>query len=98
MKAFVPRWEGVRKHAFEVLEAMPEDQFEYQPVADVMTFSQLFSHMGKSLDIYAGMLVGIAQEEETESSTKGEVLKFLIGSFDRFENVLSELNSKNLLR
>lgn len=67
MKAFMPRWEGLQTHAFEVLEAMPEAQFDFQPTKEVMSFSSLFSHIGRSLEVYAGMLDGTAAEEEPKN-------------------------------
>ena len=72
-KAFAPRWEGLRTHSFEVFEAMPEAQFNFQPTEQTMSFPKLFTHIGKSLDIYAGMLEGTEHREEKESAIKGEV-------------------------
>ena len=61
-----------------------------------MSFSKLFSHIGKSLDIYAGILDGTAHEEEIESVEKEVVLSYLKWCFDRFDQTLSQIYSKDL--
>ena len=86
----------MRTHSFEVFEAMPEAQFNYRPTEEIMSFSKLFSHIGKSLDIYAGMLNGTEHQEEKVSLIKGEVNDYLIWSFDRFDQALTQLNHDNL--
>ena len=96
IKAFAPRWEGLRTHTMEVLEAMPEAYFDFRPTEDVMSFAKLFSHIGKSLDIYAGILDGISLEDETESNIKGEILTYLRWFFSRFDKAMAQLNPQNL--
>lgn len=96
IRAFTPRWEGLRTHTFEVMEAMPPSRFAYKPTADVMSYAKLFSHIGKSLDIYAGMLDGSAHEQETESEVKEEVYTYLTRCFDRFEQALAGLDSDSV--
>lgn len=96
MNAFRPRWQGVRTHVMEVLESMPDTEFDFQPTEGVMSFSKLFSHIGKSLDIYAGILDGTAHKEEIESVEKAVVLSYLEWSFDRFDQTLSQINSEDL--
>ena len=96
MKAFIPRWEGLRTHTFEVMEAMPDDQFDYQPTEEVMSFSKLFTHIGKSMDVYTGMLHGTPHKEELESNHKSEVETYLSASFDRFEQAMTQIDSERL--
>jgi uncharacterized damage-inducible protein DinB len=96
MDSFRPRWKGLRTHTFEVLEAMPEAQFDFQPTTEVMSFSSLFSHIGRSLEVYAGMLDGTAADEGSKPVSKAEVHTSLKGSFDLFERGLTQLNAKNL--
>lgn len=96
MKAFRPRWEGIRTHAFEVLEAMPDPDFAFRPTEEAMSFSKLFSHIGKSLDIFAGVLDGLAHKDETESIVKGEIRTYLRWSFNRFDQAMAQLNPQKL--
>lgn len=96
MKAFAPRWEGMRMHTFEVFEAMPEEQFSFQPTEEVMSFAKLFSHVAVSLDYYAEILDETPHLEETESVEKGVVSDYLQGRFERFENALTKLNPEDL--
>ena len=96
MKAFSARWEGLRVHTFEVYEAMPDTQFGFQPTKDAMSFAKIFSHIGVSLDYYAGILDGTLHKEEIESVEKGVVLTYLQGRFERFEAALNQLNPSDL--
>ena len=96
MKAFPARWEGLRVHTFEVYEAMPDTQFGFQPTEGVMSFAELFSHIGVSLDYYAEILDGTSHKEEVESVKKGVVLTYLQERFERFEAALNQLNPNDL--
>ncbi len=43
---FLVRWDYNRIYTFEILEAMPESKFEFQPKNEMMPFSKLFTHIG----------------------------------------------------
>lgn len=96
MSSFSIRWEELRVHTFEVLEAMPETQFGFQPTEEVMSFSRLFSHIGTSLDYYTEILVGTSPIQQIESVEKGVVLNYLKGRFEQFEDAFDKLNPGDL--
>ena len=57
-----------------------------------MSYAKLFSHIGKSLDVHAGMLDDMAQVQEVESDVKDEVRTYLTRCFNRFERTLAALD------
>ena len=61
-----------------------------------MSFAKLFSHIGLSLDYYAGILDGTSHKEEVESVKKSLLLTYLKERFDRFEVALNQLNPGDL--
>lgn len=94
--AFEKRWQGLREHTFEVLEAMPDDQFDFQPTNEVMSFGVLFCHIGWSLDIYSEVLDGASKIDKLETNDKNLVSKYLKSRFDRFGEALNSVSEEKL--
>ncbi len=94
--AFEKRWLGLRQHTFEVFDAMPEDQFDFQPTEEVMSYGNLFCHIGWSLDIYAEVLDGTMKIDKLESNDKNRVSDYLQSRFDRFEEAMDNAFGERL--
>ena len=95
-EAFNTRWEGLRKHTFEVFDAMPDNQFNFQPTAEVKSFARLFSHIGLSLDNFAEILDGTEKIEEPKSEEKKTLMAYLQSRFERFKAAFYPLNTIDL--
>ncbi len=93
---FLVRWDYNRIYTFEILEAMPESKFEFQPKNEMMPFSKLFTHIGYSLDVYAGVFDGKIPKEEPETSIKKTKLEYLNRCLDHFETAYKSLNKNEL--
>jgi uncharacterized damage-inducible protein DinB len=94
--AFEKRWEGVRQHAFEVFDSMPGDQFDFKPTEDVMSFGNLFCHIGWSLDIYKEVLNGKSKFDKLETNDKNTVFGYLQSRFDGFEEAMDSVIGERL--
>jgi uncharacterized damage-inducible protein DinB len=94
--SFLVRWDYNRIYTFEILEAMPESKFEFQPKNEMMPFSKLYTHIGYSLDVYAGVFDGKIPNEEPETSIKKAKLEYLNRCLDHFETAYKSLNKNEL--
>ena len=85
-----------RMYTFEILEAMPESKFDFQPNNEMMSFSKLFTHIGYSLDVYAGVFDGKIPNEEPESSINKVKSEYLNRCYERFETAYKSLNKNDI--
>ena len=93
---FLVRLDYNRIYTFEILEALPESKFEFQPKNEMMSFGKLFTHIGFSLDIYAGVFDGEIPKEEPENSIKEVKSEYLNRCFEHFETAYKSLNKNEL--
>jgi len=93
---FLTRWDNNKIYTFEILEAMPETKFEFQPKNEMMTFSKLFTHIGFSLDKFAGIIDGKIPNEEPESSSKKITSEYLNKCFEHFETAYKSLDKNDI--
>lgn len=96
LKNFKFRWDNSRIYCFEVFDAMPLTDFNFRPNTEMMSFGKLFTHIGSSLNGYAGVLDGSVPDNEPEPSKKTEVSDYLDNAFAHFNNALDEINVNDL--
>ena len=96
-EAFKTRWEGLKKHTIEVFSAMPNDNFHYRPTKDIMSFSELSSHIGEIKYKIAEEPKDIETEEPKEKD-KDFLLMFLDSQFEKFSNIMGKLNQEELFK
>ncbi|MEM9001745.1 MAG: DinB family protein [Bacteroidota bacterium] len=53
----IKRWESAKTYTMAVFNAMPEDDIEFAPTTDQMSFAQHFMHLGFINVTYIGILV-----------------------------------------
>lgn len=53
----INRWKKSKDYTMLVLDAMPEDQLEYRPTPEQMSFVQHFMHMGFTNNAFIGTLM-----------------------------------------
>lgn len=93
---FLVRWDSNRIYTFEILEAMPESKFAFEPIEGMMSFNKLFTHIGVGIDIYAEKLDGVAPKDEPETIEKVVVSNYLKSCFEHFESAYKSLNNDQL--
>ncbi|WP_273568622.1 DinB family protein [Maribacter halichondriae] len=53
----IKRWKKSKEYTMIVLEAMPEDDLEFQPTKEQMSFAQQFMHIGFTNNAFIGILM-----------------------------------------
>ncbi len=86
---------GMTRH---MVEQFPEDKFDYKPVPEVRSVSELLSHMYAFL-VEAAVTVqkGVhTNEEEPKLGGKAEVLAYMDRQVERFYQIWGDLTEENL--
>ncbi len=96
LRHFQVRWNGSRTYYSEVHEAMPQADFSFTPHLDVKSFAGIMTHIGWSLQKYAGVLDGSDPGDELMSSDKKEVFAFVDKAFEHFNEALHALDMDKL--
>lgn len=91
LQEFSERWDVSEWYNREVFEAMPEENFDYKPVPEVMSFGKQCSHLAMGISIYASILRGDSHTEEPEASNKEIVLNYLDVTSREFKEVYTNL-------
>jgi len=53
----IKRWKKSKEYTMAVIEAMPEDNLEYRPSEEQMSFAQHFMHLGFTNNAFIGILL-----------------------------------------
>lgn len=83
------KWEGTKKYTLEILEAMPEEGYNYKPTDEVMTFKAQMEHIHKWMDNHI-QKAGHEGLPQIKSANKAEVIASIQADFD---TIISFLNS-----
>ncbi len=96
----IPMWEMAKTHTLEVLDAMPEDKFNYKPTEKSKTFGSQMVHIGYTLKYFKhGMIEGNRiefKEPDASSMTKAEIRALLEEGFDMYMEAISKLTDEDL--
>ncbi len=57
VEILIKRWKKSKAYTLAVLEAMPEDDLEFQPTKEQMSFAQHFMHLGFTNNSFIGILM-----------------------------------------
>ncbi len=57
VRNLIKRWKSSKDYTIAVLEAMPEENFEYRPSEEQMSFAQHFLHIGFTNNSFIGILM-----------------------------------------
>ena len=93
---FKIRWENNEIYCHEVFESMPTKDFEFQPNPEMMSFGKLFSHIGYSLNIYAGVINGNNVLPEPQAQDRADILEYLNNGFRLFFTAISNINIEDI--
>jgi len=100
VKTTVPMWQMAKTHTLEVLDAMPEDKFDYKPTEVSKTFASQMVHIGYTLKYFQkGMIEGNRieyKEPDMSGKSKAEIRKFVAESFDAYMGAIQKLSEEDL--
>jgi uncharacterized damage-inducible protein DinB len=94
-KEFLPIWQNAKAYSVEMAELMPEDQYGFKPVPEIMSFGEQVVHMASATYFFVSKLTGEENPGKgfkAEGKTKAEIIKYLKDSFDYGEKVLSNFS------
>ena len=75
---------------------MPSADLNFKPNSEIMSFGKLFTHLGSSLNGYAGVLDGSVSDNEPVAENKTEVSAYVDNAFTHFNNALDQINLEDL--
>lgn len=96
-KGFMPMLENAEKYSVEMAELMPEKDFTFKPVPEIMSFAEQNVHTASTIFWFGGKIKGEEppiKEFKAEGKSKAEVIQFLKDSFTYAKKVLAELTDK----
>ncbi len=70
----IKRWKKSKEYTMAVFEAIPEDDIEYAPSADQMSFAQHFMHLGLINNFYIGILIDSKTYKDFDALIEAEFL------------------------
>lgn len=86
------KWKGMKSYTLKVAEAMPEDKYNYKPVADVRVFADQLVHMANNIYKLSAMFLRdskppvnlklMAEKVSKGSFTKAEIITYVTNAFD----------------
>ncbi len=99
-KANLPIWKNAKARTVAVAQAMPEADYNFKPVASVMSFGQQMAHIANSMrSMEMRFLKGQPwneREPDAGNMTKAEIIDFLEKSFDAVIATIEGLSEKAL--
>lgn len=99
LKEFKQKWTGARSYTFKVAEAMPEENYDYKPSEEQMSFQEQLIHMVGNIRWLSTSYLGVKRIEvdlKKTDYTKQEVLNILKEAFDKTDQALEKLTLEAL--
>ncbi|MEZ5347427.1 MAG: DinB family protein [Pyrinomonadaceae bacterium] len=87
-----PRLAATKAFTLEVLEAMPDDKYDYRANEDVRTFKEQAYHIAYSIDYYKRVFAGNPRAAwepgKEDTKNKAELIAWTNEQFDEIEKVI----------
>jgi uncharacterized damage-inducible protein DinB len=97
-------WARTRDMLIAIVDAMPEDKWDYRPVKEVRSFREMVLHLAEDGYSHMGYVAGKSREESAKLTakydklkTKAELMQALKESYDYGDQVLATINDKNAM-
>ena len=92
-------WESEREYSLAIVDAMPEDRYDYRPTPEVRTFAEQAAHCGMAQAAYFSMLKLIEPPKRPEEgSSPAEIKAYVAESYDYARRVLEKAGEAEFLR
>ena len=102
IEAVRQHWDRTRDLLMLIIEAIPEDKYDFKPVPEVRSFREMLHHMVTDTQTHIGYVAGRSREESEKFSekykdakTRAELLQGLKESFDYGTKVFADLKEQN---
>lgn len=95
-------WERAKAYTLEYLEAMPEDQYDFKPTPEVRSFAQQMLHITEGHYGFTAAAAGVespvafGEAEKTSDTSKANVIRLVMESYDFVINGLKGLTESQL--
>ena len=97
-------WARTRDMLLAIVDAMPEDKWDYRPVKEVRSFREMALHLAQDGISHMGYVAGKSRDESTKLTakydklkTKAEIMQALKDSYDYGNTVLDTLTDQNAM-
>ena len=94
-KEFIKRWKGNQRYTLKIIEAMPEEDFNFKPTPEVKSFLSQCSHVTTWLRTHSRFVTEI-EMKKLKFKTKAEVKAGLDDFFNQFMAFLKNTTKENL--
>ncbi|MEL6864939.1 MAG: DinB family protein [Bacteroidota bacterium] len=96
---FKKKWSNATDYTLEVMDLMPEDQYDYQPMGDVQSFRELLLHMTQNMIWLSTYYLGdrsFDRDLKDTTYTKAEMVDLVKEAFAFTNAVVDELEPHEL--
>ena len=76
-KEVLTKWENASQYTIDLIEAMPEEHFDFQPTPETRTFTEQVSHMVDNMTWLSTDYLGAEKFDAKEPTTKAEYLEYM---------------------
>jgi uncharacterized damage-inducible protein DinB len=89
------KWKGNKRYTLKVLEAMPDDRFDFKPADQLKSFKSQASHISSWLRTWSRFVTDTTLEKRP-SKTKSDIQTSLSDLFDRLIDFLGQAEEHQL--
>ena len=101
VEAHMPVWEEAIKQVIELADAMPEENYSYQPHDSVRTFAEQLVHIGGSSNFIANLFLKDTRPEGAQVTasemSKDEIKEYVESNLRSAAEVMKSMSDKQLL-
>jgi len=93
------KWKNAKIYALKVAELMPEEQYNFKPVLDVMTFGEQLLHIAQNMNwLSSAYLLGSKQNSKSDAKvlSKQSIINTISNAYDSAFDVHYRLTPKQL--
>ncbi len=93
------KWKNAKIYALKVAELMPEEQYNFKPVPDVMTFGEQLLHIAQNMNwLSSAYLLGSKQNSKSEAKVliKQSIINTISTAYDSAFSIHYRLTPKQL--
>jgi uncharacterized damage-inducible protein DinB len=93
------KWKNAKSYTLKVAELMPEEQYNFKPVPDVMTFGEQLLHIAQNMNwLSSAYLLGSKQNSKSEAKVliKQSIINTISTAYDSAFSIHYRLTPKQL--
>lgn len=94
-KELIKRWKGNQRYTLKLVDAMPEENFDFKPIDGVKSFLSQCAHITTWLRTHSRFVTG-QEMEKLRPKSKAEILEGLNDFFEKFNDFLKEATEADL--